>query len=363
MPLKLVPPRKGKSPFWSVRGTYLGQYVARSTKATKRAVAKQVLEKWQREIERHEFRIDGEATFLSAAVAYMKHGGDKRPLKKLLNHFGEKPLRLIDQASIEEAASALFPTHSPATRNREVFTPVSAILKHAGCDFKVKRPKGSRGRVVTRWLWPEQAFRIFDAASQIDSEFSIFLQVLCYCGPRLSEALGIRCDDVRLSESFAYIGHTKNGEPRPIFLPPNLVTALADHPRGLDRPGERLFRFHKGGGLAYLLESACRLACGLPKPWRIKRGPSPPSPPYELDWVNFHTFCHTYGTWMRRYGGLDTKGLVETGRWKSEQSASRYAHAVTGEAARKAALLPTPGSHQPEQVPVENPRTLPGKSK
>ena len=37
MPLKLIPPRK--SPFWSVRGTYLGIYVERSTKASKRAVA------------------------------------------------------------------------------------------------------------------------------------------------------------------------------------------------------------------------------------------------------------------------------------------------------------------------------------
>jgi hypothetical protein len=57
-----------------------------------------------------------------ARVAYMRYGGAKRPLKKLLEHFGEPPLRLIDQASIEDAASALFPTH------REVFTPVSAIL-------------------------------------------------------------------------------------------------------------------------------------------------------------------------------------------------------------------------------------------
>jgi hypothetical protein len=85
MPLKLIPPRKGKSPYWSLRGTYLGQYVDRSTKTSKRAIAKQVLEKWQCEIERDEFRIDGEATFLSAAVAYMKHGGDKRPLKNCLS--------------------------------------------------------------------------------------------------------------------------------------------------------------------------------------------------------------------------------------------------------------------------------------
>jgi hypothetical protein len=43
---------------------------------------------------------------------------------------------------------------------------------------------------------------------------------------------------------------------------------------------------------------------------------------------------------MRRYAGSDTKGLVSTGAWKSEQSASRYAHAVVSEEATKASLLP-----------------------
>jgi hypothetical protein len=40
------------------------------------------------------------------------------------------------------------------------------------------------------------------------------------------------------------------------------------------------------------------------------------------------------------YAGSDTKGLVSTGAWKSEQSASRYAHAVVSEEATKASLLP-----------------------
>ena len=84
------------------------------------------------------------------------------------------------------------------------------------------------------------------------------------------------------------------------------------------------------------------LACNLPKPQRVKHGKTPPKPKFELDFVNFHTFCHTYGTWMRRYGGRDTKGLVGTGRWKSEQSASRYAHVVPGEDAMAAVRLPSP---------------------
>jgi hypothetical protein len=54
---------------------------------------------------------------------------------------------------------------------------------------------------------------------------------------------------------------------------------------------------------------------------RIKRGKTPLLPEHELEWVTFRTFCHTCATWMRRYGGLDTKGLVGTGRWRDEQSA------------------------------------------
>jgi hypothetical protein len=77
------------------------------------------------------------------------------------------------------------------------------------------------------------------------------------------------------------------------------------------------------------------------KPIPPREGKSPYwSPKYELDFVTFHTFCHTYGTWMGRYAGRDTKGLVGTDRWKSEQSASRYAHVVPGEDAMQAVLLP-----------------------
>ena len=75
MPLKLYPPRK--SPFWSVRGTYLGIYVDRSTKSSKRATAEKIRKKWEREIECGEFAQKGEATFASAAATYMKAGGER----------------------------------------------------------------------------------------------------------------------------------------------------------------------------------------------------------------------------------------------------------------------------------------------
>jgi hypothetical protein len=58
--------------------------------------------------------------------------------------------------------------------------------------------------------------------------------------------------------------------------------------------------------------------------------------------AGFHIFCHTYGTWMKRYGRLDTFGLTRTGRWKDPQSADRYNHTEASWEARQADLLPVP---------------------
>ena len=54
----------------------------------------------------------------------------------------------------------------------------------------------------------------------------------------------------------------------------------------------------------------------------------------------FHLFCHTYGTWMHNYAGLDTYGLTRTGRWKDPDSADRYNHTMASPEARLADMLP-----------------------
>ncbi|MDF2994506.1 MAG: integrase [Xanthobacteraceae bacterium] len=60
----------------------------------------------------------------------------------------------------------------------------------------------------------------------------------------------------------------------------------------------------------------------------------------DVGFVTFHTFRHTWATWMRRYAGLDTRGLVGTGAWRDHASAERYQHVEVTEEARKADLLP-----------------------
>lgn len=324
MPLKLIPPRQGKTPFWSVKGTYIGIAVDRSTKTGKRAVAARIMSRWEQDIERGSYAVPGEPTFASAAASYMKAGGERKYLRKLLEHFGDKPIREIDQAAIDEAAVYLYPNRSAATRNRSVYTPVSAVLRHAGIQNNLRRPKGAGGVSSTAWLWPEQAEAIFEEAEKLDKEFAALLIVLCYTGMRLSEALNLTWDNVRLADGYAYIPTTKNEEPRTVFLPPVAVAAMGNL-GPLDGGRARVFRFAKSGHLYSLLKvAACRSGVELP----IRSA--------------FHIFRRTYATWMRRYAGLDEVGLLAIGAWKDMKSVHRYSQTIVSEEAKRAALLPTP---------------------
>lgn len=319
MPLKLQDPRPGKSPNYSIRGTYLGVTVDRTAGTADRKKAQKVLNAIREEIERGAFVPKGALTFADAALSYLKNGGDARFLSPLTEHFATTPMMSIGQDQIDEAAHLLYPSASPATRNRQVYTPMSAIMQHAKMNVRLRRPKGAQGAEKTEWMTPEQAERLLAAAEAEDVEFRVFLALLCYTGLRLSEALAIECEQIDLEHSMIFIPKTKNGEARAVHIAQPLVVEMANHPQGLSRK-ERLFRFNKNGRLYTLMRKA-KTKAGLPN-------------------VTFHTCRHTWATWMRRFGKLDTKGLVGTGAWKDEKSASRYQHVVVTEEAQRADMLP-----------------------
>lgn len=364
MPIKLVPPRQGRSPYYSGRGTHRGIYVDRTTKHTDRRKAKEAVEQWKLAIERGEYNEapapaePREPTFADATLAYLRASGDPKFLTPIIEQTGEYALRDraikdIDQIAIDNAASALYPNATASTRNRNFYTPVSAVLKHAGIERKIRRPKGWRGNKSTSWLEPAQAFALIKAAYGLDAEFGLFCLTLLYTGRRLSETLNSQLRHLNLDNAMLYLPDTKNGEPAPVHLPPIVVQAFRSQPPRPARPSKadrddlvsgeagrsrkdagtpflkrdpdaRIFRFHAGGHLRGLLAKAMKKA-------RLS------FPPRQQ---GFHLFCHTYGTWMSRYGNLDTMGLVRTGRWKDLESADRYRHTHASEEARRADLLP-----------------------
>jgi hypothetical protein len=95
MPLRLVDPRKGKSPNFTIRGSYLGVRVDKSSRTDRRSIARGILAKLEHAIERGEYpprQVALGKTFLSAAVSYMEAGRRPRYVARLIKHFGATPL-------------------------------------------------------------------------------------------------------------------------------------------------------------------------------------------------------------------------------------------------------------------------------
>jgi integrase len=355
MPLKLVPPTVGRTPNYHIRGTYLGVAVNRSAKTCIKDIAKRIKKRIEEEIEQGLYKPaavqeDAPVTFLAASVAYMKAGGERDFLGPIIEHTGQysirdRPIERITQTDIDNLAGELYPNASAPTRNRQVYTPIAAVLHRAGDQRKFKRPKGWRGSRAISKLEPDQAFALLETAEQIDRELGLLCCVLLYTGRRISETLNAKLRDLNLERSVIYLRDTKNGEAVEVHLPPIVVhkfRTMTPRPfreasagrnqadagvHFLKRdPDQRIFRFHYSSYLRGLLGQAMKKA-GLKFP-RRQRG--------------FHLFCHTYGTWMHRYGNLDTYALARTNRWKDPRSADVYVHTGVGSEARMADILPTP---------------------
>jgi integrase len=350
MPLTIRPPRVGKTPNYEIRGTYLGIRVEVSSGSNKRSIALKQLRKIEQCIEEHgQYPAAkakpraGEPTFLSAAIGYMQAGGRRKYLSPLIKEFGETPLSLMDQATIDDAAVRLFPNVSPATRNSYIYTPVSAVMHHALGDKcpVIRRPEGAKGREKTDFMWPDDAFAIIEEADRIDPEFGLYLRMLIYTGIRKSEGLNLLLADVQPGESAAWLRTSKNEDPRMLKLREDLVGPLQAH-LAANPNRERLFRFKEGGHFKHLLLRAKLAACGVPCPKRRRTGWKPPEHKYSF--VGFHTFRHTWATWMRRYGKVDVQGLAATGNWRDPRSAARYSHVVSREEWDRVEKLPTMGT-------------------
>jgi integrase len=279
---------------------------------------------------------------LSAAIAYMRDGGSRRYVAPLIRRFGETLLPDMTQKVIDDAANEMLPTGAPDYRNRAVYTPVIAILRHVLRDDcpAYRRPKGAKGRTKKDFMWPVDAFAIINEADAIDPEFGLYLRLLLYTGIRKSEGLHALAADTKPEERAAWLRTSKNEDPRMLKLREDIVGPLAKHLE--NHNGDRLFKFNDGGHFKHLLMRAKLGALGLPCPKRRPTGWKPPV--NRLAFVGFHTFRHTWATWMRRYGGADVQGLTETGNWRDPRSAARYSHVVAREEWDRVDNLPSMGN-------------------
>lgn len=303
MSIRLVPPRKGRSKNWRIRGTYLRVYIDESTGAYRKPIAEAYLKRCEREIEGGLTGRKPESTFAVAAIGYLKScpDGEVKYIKKLLEHFGETPLSEINQAAIDGCVDALYAARKPGTINRNCLVPLAAVLHHAaGRDLcawiRVKKLREPKGR--NRWITPEEAERLIEASSPKLRPLVVFLFAT---GCRLGEAIRLDWNDVDLLARKAALVDTKNGETYGVPLHERAFLEMANltHRTGL------VFGYQNRWAVRRHWRVACRRA-GI---------------------ENFTPHCarHTFATWLRQQG-IDLRALMEVGRWKDQKSVGRYAH-------------------------------------
>jgi integrase len=258
-------------------------------------------------------------------MTYMEAGGESRFLRPILDHFGASPLASVDQAAINAAARKLYPGRSPATLNRQLYTPIAAILNNAHrvglCEHRmVARPVQPLGRV--RWITPLEAERLIAMCSPHLRPLVIFL---LGTGARVSEALYLQWPQVELARGHVSFLATKNGTDRGVPLHPRVVAELANLPGRegavFRRPDGApcASRDHAGGQIKRAFATACRRA--------------------GIESFRPHDCRHTWATWL--YASTrDLAGLMRLGGWRSERMVLRYAHVNVADLAPAIRQLP-----------------------
>ena len=139
MSIKLV--RRPKSPNWIARGTIRGIRIEESTGTGDKRVAEEIRAKREAELlAQSVYGRRATASFAEAALTYLENGGERRFLGPVIKHFGTMPLARIDQDELDRGARKLIPNASSATRNRQFYTPASAVLHHAARRGWCARP-------------------------------------------------------------------------------------------------------------------------------------------------------------------------------------------------------------------------------
>ena len=297
---KLYPPgsRKGNKVYYAI--LYVGgrqREVSTKTRDPKRA-RQFAREAEDRFYERDVLRSGKTKTAAAAVNDYIAwrrpSKNDEKYLLRLRTWFARKPIADIGQDAIDKAAQALYPGCTAETWNRQVYTPMSYVMKHAGVEKRIRRPKQKKPR--HRALTRAQAEILLANAS--DADLYALLTVLFFAGRRISEAINLDPEYLDLPNARACFAVSKVDEDQWQPLHPRVVAALAN----LEKRKGRVFRWKTRFGPRKAIAALCK-----------KTG------------IHFtpHVGRHSFATWLDA-DGATMRDLMDAGSWKDYKSVLRY---------------------------------------
>jgi len=226
--LKLV--KRNGQKFWIARGTVNGKRIERSTKCTRKSDAEVECRRIEDEIKKLQ---GGEAkevvTFARAVTYYIELGHSPRFLKPLLDYFETVSIQDIDGADLQKAARAIYPNCKAATVNRQVYTPMTAILNLAAENGWCAPPKFRRPKIEKPEMKAASAEWFEALFPELPAKLVALLALMATTGIRTTNALFAEYDLVNCS---AVIGKDKRGRPIVVQYPEwvrNLIANLPDY--------------------------------------------------------------------------------------------------------------------------------------
>lgn len=307
MPLKLYARPNG---IFHIRGTVQGRRVDESSRTRVRAEAEQIKAKLEADLFKRAIYGDkAVATFAEAVDLYTLAGKPTDHLAPLVSRFGLTPLKDIDQEFLDRVAAEMKPDSAPATRIRQIYTPVSAVMNFVApklCDpVKFVKPKGVGKRVD--YLTPAEVETLINFLPPHLMRLVVFYVAT---GCRATEALNLEWRDVSVGGERAVFWDTKMGYSRGVDLQLRARRNLPPRPEEndfvwLNSEGEP---WHAYDAVNLMLRRHCE-----------RNG---------FRHVHCHLLRHTWATWAYAVT-RDLNFLMQQGGWRSPTMVLRYAHAAS----------------------------------
>jgi len=300
---------KAKTGIWQASFyTTEGRRVRKSTRTRDYEIAKAKA----RALYREECRVDllGEPTvtpFHEALQAYWDAGGENRFFAPILRELGPSAtIEELDDMAIAKLAARLY--ENPATQQRQVWTPIRAVLQFAAGKRRRKRADNPR----TRWLTPEEVEALLQAVpSKTDLQTRAKIAFLLGTGCRTGEMFALDMKQFFMDTGEALFLDTKNNRERMVKLLPRameIVRPAIMWPKGavFRTPKGKPYKIReKGGGQMQTAFNRVRDAAGLGED------------------VTPHILRHTWATW--HYAVYkDLLKLMADGNWERPEMARRY---------------------------------------
>lgn len=241
--------------------------------------------------------------FKEVAESYVEHGGERRYLAPLLEHFGERYADEITPFEIKQLALDRWPNNSNSSHNRGVIAPTRAILMHGyergWCPLvRIKRlkeaPKPKKIPASHVWL------HIFTKQCDKDNlpKLAALILFMSQTGARISEAISLRWTEVELQDRRCTLLKTKTDINSVRYLTDEMVKRLYTIQKNESPPLDSLvFNYRSRFSVNDRIKAVCERA--------------------EIPYKSPH-LCGRHAMATNAIAmGIDVKTVMDAGGWKS----------------------------------------------